>query len=271
MFPQPVPSSSTGRHGFSLLELLVATSILLVLSTILMSVTGWVANVWSHAENQTHLRQTNRMIRDLLRADLEQVVLPLSRSDTTIFFAKNPAELSGSDLLHPHALVFHTALTTASDQSDIAAVAYFLREHNNSYNFCRAVIPAGGWTSGLDPEDPSTWPDAAPADRASNYQGLIAEGVLGMWVRIYEQTGTPPTESETPGATYDTRTSGSSRPSTVRIDFVLADKTAMTRLADGVETLPDSTATSAEAFVDSLSEALQSHVDTTSLIVPLTR
>lgn len=264
--PMRERSSRRVASGFTLLELLVAMVVLVGLSTILLSVTGYVANTWEKAENQNQLRQNARVVMEFLRRDLQQIIFPLESNDKLVYLVQNPATLL-PEYRHRDALFWRAAVAAPSHAGDLAGIAYFLRKDGPTYTLCRALINPEEWAEATDEQgffqdQPETWVQAAPASKESHYRGLFLKDVLGFWVTAYRENGTTVYQP-------DTRSDGM-MPSRFDISLVFLDKTGATRLRAASASAPDAAGyADAEAYVAGIDEALKAHVGIVKISVPL--
>jgi prophage DNA circulation protein len=182
--------------AFSLLELMVATAVFVGLALILLSIAGSLSSFWqmgiSHNERRSSvLAAFSRMARDLRFA-----AAPINPASTNFQLVINPTNV-GANYRLPQAAFWQAPVASDRTRGDIALVGYFVQwvnETNGSVtNFapklCRLLIDSTNFQF----QKPSDWiNDAliasnAPADKASGYQGQLAENILGIWMQPLDQ------------------------------------------------------------------------------------
>jgi hypothetical protein len=186
--------------AFSLLELLVATAVFLGLALILLSIAGSLSSFWqmgiSHNERRSSvLAAFSRMARDLRFA-----AAPINPASTNFQFVINPGSI-GTNYKLPQAAFWHAPVASDRSRGDMAVVGYFVQwvtETNGSVTssapkLCRLLLDSTNFQFGK----PSDWvTDAliasnAPANKASGYEGQLAENILGIWMQPLDQARRP--------------------------------------------------------------------------------
>jgi hypothetical protein len=191
--------------AFSLLELLVATAVFLGLALILISIAGSLSSFWqmgiSHNERRSSvLAAFSRMARDLRFA-----AAPINPASTNFQFVINPGGL-GTNYKLPQAAFWQAPVASDRSRGDVALVGYFVQwvaESNGTVpKLCRLLIDSTNFQF----VKPSDWvTDAliasnAPANKASDYEGQLAENILGIWMQPLDQARQPITVDATNGA-----------------------------------------------------------------------
>lgn len=243
-------------RGFTLMEMLVAITVLLLLVIAINSMLSGVMMTWQQEQARGERRATARRALDIISRDLSLAAQPLNASDTTTLqFVIDPPSSDLSGYLAPHAMFWQAPVATDTSSStqkgNLAVIGYFVRWTTSPVraNLCRLLINpsssdyrpyTGTWTSStlLDKYAPATSPD---------YQGLIGENVLGFWAQALDTYGNPivKTASGTTYATdaYDSRqgyslvangtthTYGpSALPASVRVGIVVIDSGTAKRM-----------------------------------------
>jgi hypothetical protein len=182
--------------AFSLLELLVATAVFLGLALILLSIAGSLSSFWqmgiSHNERRSSvLAAFSRMARDLRFA-----ASPINPASTNFQFVINPTNL-GTNYRLPQAAFWQAPVASDREHGDMALVGYFVQwvpESNGSTpKLCRLLIDSTNFQF----QKPSDWVNDAviasnaPANKASGYEGQLAENILGIWMQPLDQEKRP--------------------------------------------------------------------------------
>lgn len=217
--------------GFSLVELLTATAVLIVLALILVNVTSHVGTLWSMEESQNQHRQRARAVLDFMSRELRVAALPIDPGEISLQLVINPSDSPsiGAEFLNHDAIFWQAPIGNDARAGNLAEVGYFVQWHGNQPKLCRFYV---------DPSDPNyliytaplAWLSddvlrrAAPADSANQYHGLFLENVLGLWVKATNADGT-----EYSG---NSRSESNRPPSIVKISLVLANANVMEHLSD---------------------------------------
>lgn len=182
--------------AFSLLELLVATAVFVGLAVILLSIAGSLSSFWqlgiSHNERRSSvLAAFSRMARDLRFA-----AAPINPASTNFQFVINPTNV-GANYRLPQAAFWQAPVASDRTRGDMALVGYFVQwvaESNGSIpKLCRLLIDSTNFQF----QKPSDWVNDAliasnaPANKASGYQGQLAENILGIWMQPLDQAKRP--------------------------------------------------------------------------------
>ncbi len=186
------------------MELLVSVSILSILVMLLFEAVSQVSRIGQSTRAQSERIDNAAMIFDMMRRDLSSILLPQDGNQSdSLEFVLNPPTARGvpATLQKPHAFFWQSAVAANLSHGDIAIVGYFIRQDSASTparsTLCRLQIdPADGpalylidreadWlaaTSGsvLDTVAPAASPE---------YKGLLAEGILALWIRAVDRHG----------------------------------------------------------------------------------
>ncbi len=192
--------------AFTLLELLVAMTLLAVLVLLLSSLTNQAARTWLLSEGGNERRQNGRAVIDSIARDLQIALPPVDRSAVdSLQFVKNSVSLSASPG-YPDSVFFQAPTATETALGDIAIVGYFVRwlpaagDKPPQAVLCRFFVNPAKANGDPNPdyrivEYPSDWinpsllDSVAPADKDHNYAGLFSENVLGFWARCVDEAG----------------------------------------------------------------------------------
>lgn len=211
-------------RGFTLLELLVATTILALLLTLLFSIVSEITTSWQRSEGRKERQTTARIALNMMKSDLQSALF-LKSEDKRLQFVVNPASLAGT---YQQSAFWQNL--AGENESDLHEVGYFIQwpENRRAGELCRYRVAAD------DPQsiifDPIQWLSPsriqthAPGSLDASANGLIMENVLGLWIRVYDKDGNLLPD-------YDSRATTNS-PASAEIEFVVADSRTMTRIQD---------------------------------------
>lgn len=245
----PVSRPSSIPRAFTIVEMLVATAVFMLMVVLLVSVVSQINSAWQQTDGQKSRRQSARTLLDLITRDLQSSLAPVDSANASkLSFVKNPTSFGFSDN-HKDSLFWNTSSPRVRSVSDIMTVGYFVRQTSKGSDLCRLQV--SGAVSDV-------WGDAgnlAPADAPNDFRGLVAEGVLAMFVTLYNKDGTV---LAAPGESYPPNASNSVQlPYAVDVALVIADPRTVTRmLAAGA--LPD--LPNAETFMNSIPANFRSGV-----------
>ncbi len=185
------------RHtGFTLVEMLVAISVLLLIMILLVSITSQAGKVWSRGESQNQYRQRARAALDYIGQELRVATLPLDRDKIDYQFQINPAGLA-VEYSCRDSIFWQAPIATSSVQGGLAEIGYFVQWDlaTHQANLCRYFVNPDNSNYAIY-NNPTSWvTDAlmnavAPATKASGYQGLFLENIIGIWVNATNVDGT---------------------------------------------------------------------------------
>jgi hypothetical protein len=210
----PLPKLRSG--AFTLLEMLVSVSVLSLIVVVLTGMFDQTSRIWSQGESSNARRRSARAVADFIAADLRGAVIPVSARDPippgtpvrgNLQFVVNPSQIS-ANYRFPHTFFWQAPVASDTSLGDLAEVGYFIRwvgpAGRERPALCRFFVNPSKTVSGgvianpdylIYSEDPKAWlseqllDKVAPADQASGYLGLLAEDVLGLWVRCYGLNG----------------------------------------------------------------------------------
>ncbi len=197
------------RRGFTLIEVLVAVSILLVIVAMLSSIFSEVTRAWQKGEGRNERRRNARSLADFIAVELQGALLPVENvskpgQSNLQFLINPPASQVPDDFRNADAAFWQAPIATETSFGEVAEVGYFVKwfptadaavrrpvlcrffvnpsVQDSSGAFVRnpdflIYTSVNGWLSG------SLLEKVAPADKASGYVGLFAENVVGVWFR----------------------------------------------------------------------------------------
>lgn len=211
---------------------MVATAVFMLMVVLLVSVVSQVNTVWQQTDGQKSRRQSARALLDLISRDLQAALGPVDAKNGSDFqFDLNPGGKSRKS-----SLFLQTSSPGSRNGSDVVSVGYFVRRTSDGSILCR-VQKSGA--------DKTLWMNAdamAPAT-APDFQGLAADGVLAMFITLYDNKGNV---LRTPSQSY----SSSSLPYAVEVALVIADTKTARRMVDVIDN--SDVAETADQFVNSV-------------------
>lgn len=246
------------QHGFTLVELLVATALLAFISLMLMEMLNRTSSLWTQGQAQSDRRQSARSVADVVSRELQPALMPVDPADqTSLQFLLNPTAVP-ANLRNPDALFWQAPIASDRSWGDVAEIGYFLKWDGTTPGsprplFCRFFVNPTDKDNYLILKSPASWltsdiiDKVAPANSlASGYAGLFAENVIGFWARCFDKDGKCLNA-------YDSRVQ-KVLPRTVKIYLVLVGPAGLARLnqvpdygAAGTGDEPD-----LEAFISAL-------------------
>lgn len=217
------------RRAFTLVEVLVAISVLMVLILLFSGVFSQVSGAWTSGEGSFDRRRNVRALADFIGTELQGALLPVegivTNGQGNLQFVVNPPKSQvPEDYRNADAIFWQAPLATEMSQGEIAEIGYFVKWDATAPQgerpvlcrfFVNPSIPSSGKTA-LNPNfliyqsDPKAWltqsllDKVAPATKASGYVGMFAENVVGLWVRCYGLDGTECPLAKN-GAKFDSR------------------------------------------------------------------
>jgi len=221
-------------QAFTLVELLISMSILIVMVVMLTNVFGSTSSAWLNAESKNDRNRTGRTLTDLIGRELRGAMLPVETTaaigNPNLQMLINPPVTDVPvEYQNPHSLFWQAPLANEQSFGEIAEVGYFVRwiEHGTTAtpSLMRFFVNPSVYSETqqktvanpdfLIYQEANTWlkpsviARVAPGDKASGYAGLVAENVVGFWVRNYGVGGreiTTTADSTTLATSFDSRT-----------------------------------------------------------------
>jgi hypothetical protein len=196
---------ANNRDAFTIVELLVATTILALMVGLLGTMTSNVSNVWASGNAQIDRRRNVRAIVDLISADLKGAMLPVDpAAESTrpnLQFMLNPGGIS-VDYKNPDAIFWQAPVASDQSRGDIAELGYFVKwdmqttPENPRAKLCRLFINPTDTANYRIYSDRAKWLNdkvieaVAPANNRADsdgelagWRGLVADDVIGFWAR----------------------------------------------------------------------------------------
>ncbi len=208
------------------MELLVAMAILSLMCVLLVGISGQATQVWTRGESQNQHRSRARAALELIGREMRQAVVPLDASQTNgLQFVVNPPGISAA---YHDSIFWQAPVARNKANGDLAEVGYFIRWTGNQANLCRFYVPSGD-TNYLIRNQPDAWitdtllDSVAPADKASGFQGVFLENVIGLWVAAFAADGTA-------YADYDSRAHLNHLPAYADISLAFLDTKSAARM-----------------------------------------
>ena len=199
---------SGNKSAFTLLEVLVATAILVVIVALLASLLGAGQNSLIRIDGGARQRQEAMAVLNMISSELRSSIAAPVHLDEFAHPGTRRAELLinppllGSDLLNPGA-IFWQSFSMIGDGTP-SLVGYFLRWDTSQAGaprplLCRFQLESA--RAGLELDrlrngtQDRTWIDEtvaeniAPGTAANGFQGWVADYVIGFFVRALDPTG----------------------------------------------------------------------------------
>jgi Tfp pilus assembly protein PilW len=267
--------TAVSRRGFTLIEMMTAIGVLIIMTVILVGISNQAGKLWIQGENDIQNRQRVRAALDVMGRELRQATLSRSGGVNNLQFLINPPA-TGTFANRDN--IFWQAPISTDGSGGVAEVGYFVRWNGASASLCRYFVnpsdanyqiynSAGNWVTSalLDA--------AAPATKASHYQGIFLENVIGLWVTPFQSNGTPYSTNTYNSANSYGSLPANRLPAAVEISLVMLDKSSAQRLqakgdAASVTGLYQTT-DSAVAFVTSLPPIIRSGASVSTIKVNL--
>jgi prepilin-type N-terminal cleavage/methylation domain-containing protein len=227
MTHSPHPFLRHQRNGFTLVELVVATSIFLVILGLFVTMVNSTSKIWQEGIAHNERRATALAVFGCLKRDLSIAAQPTDLSGSKLqmlIAAGTTGPLTSGSFTLPEAFFWQAPATTGTNgnDGDLAVVGYFVQwvkdstAHTNTPKLCRLLInPSSAVYTVYSGTTSSSWisdalisgTEGAPATQASGYQGQLAENVLGLWVQPLDQKMQPITKNASgalfPAAQFD--------------------------------------------------------------------
>ncbi len=254
------------RHcarAFTLLEMLVATTVLLLMLVLLLGIVSHVSQYWQRAEGAKIHQQAARQVLETISRDLEAALFPLdiANQQSFQFCVNDPRGLEAYQ--NPDAVFWQTTSTGDSGSGDIVEVGYFVCWSGTGVHseIRRLRVPS--------PEadifdHPNDWISAAKltqlapgSDEPATQKGLLAENVIGLWISLFNRQGMAIS------LPYNSRVDlddPARRIGSVEIALALIDSRTLKRLADKNEITAHYEAANADAFLELLPPAIRQGV-----------
>lgn len=209
------PVVNISRRAFTLVELLVSTSVLAMLVLMYVGFFDSASRAWLAGAGNAERRRNARALTDYIGSELKGAMLPVQTvagtSTGNLQFVINPS--SGqvpASYCNADCIFWQAPLATESTYGDIAEVGYFVKwDETDAQNprpmLCRFFVnPSTKDSTGavssngnflIYDSSPTKWLSSglidtvAPATKAKSYLGLFGENVIGLWIRSYGLDG----------------------------------------------------------------------------------
>jgi GxxExxY protein len=187
----PVPPAnpvilSKNSSAFSILELLVAVSVLSILLVVLLNIVQGATSLWRGSENKVEAYREARAALQVMSSDLKNI-LPTTNTD---FFRTNLTNTPNIGFLA--ALPINSQDTTSL--SDVCTVGYFLKYDDKSpvagangrqsYNLCRYFVSSNQTFTKL-----TNKPQDVLNLNTNNFE-ILARNIVGFQAAYYSKNGT---------------------------------------------------------------------------------
>lgn len=190
-------SSASKNSAFTLLELLVAMTVLSLLVLMLMGIVDSATKLWRENENRVESYREARAAMNLIASDLRS----LHASTNSNYF-----RLEADSGTNDGSLAFLASLPNAAqdstNRSDLCSVGYFLAEGpvsdfaqqgatpETSYNLYRYFIESNETFDRLEssPADPGFWPDEFAVDSDPRPE-ILARNIRAFRIKAFRIEG----------------------------------------------------------------------------------
>lgn len=216
------PESARLLASFTLIEVLVSMTILVLLVIVMTQVLTLADNTWMSGEASKERMQNERAIGNFIVNEMRMALLPAGRQATnSLQFVVNPSGVSSTNY---DSVFWQAPIATATTYGDVAEVGYFIQWNTSNAQNPQAVLSrffvnppssTAGSTTYLIYSQPTAWisdaliQSVAPANSANSYQGLFADNVVGLWVQCLDSYGKQITKTYSGtnylGDNYDSR------------------------------------------------------------------
>ena len=181
---------SATSSAFTLVELLIAMTVLALIAILLVSLLGGVNRAWVSSEQQAETFQDGRAIIELMSRELTQAVI-----SPKLQFVQNPTLTGVTQRANSGSLFWQAGLASTSS-GNLSEVGYYLSENTAQHTFQlnRFFVP---------PTDTTNYKIFAnsPNDRnalwVTNFVALpglntlVSDGVVAFWARCLDSNGDP--------------------------------------------------------------------------------
>lgn len=254
------PKHATEIRAFTLLEMLLAVTVLCILLTLLLGIVSQILKIGQGTWAESERLERAGAVFDMMRRDISTAMPPLSGADTqSLQFLLNPASSISQKNFQPSAAFWQSSLASRTGNSDLAVLGYLVRWTDDTVpkaQLCRVEISpldsSGGINTRYRIGSDQPWIDndliaqtipATPPD----YEGLVAEDIIALWIRAIDSEGRS-------FYTWDSRTKNNELPRAVEVALVVLDSRAAARLTE----VPAASAVDAENFNDEIQAFIES-------------
>ncbi len=227
------------RSAFTLVEMLVAIAIFSILVVLTTGILLQLNRTWAQSEAQTQRQQSGRALLNFLAREIAKAMMPLNvTNQASLQFVINPSSMTSTSYSNHDNIFFQAPVATDSSAGEVAEVGYFVQWTGNTAQLCRFFVNPTDTTNYQIYANPTSWlkttylTDVASA-ASPNYQGLLAENVIGLWINAYDKSGNSVLNSS---RSYDSRQTGN-LPGEIDISILVLDPSTATRLASGAASM----------------------------------
>lgn len=200
MKPLKISNRRTATHAFTLIEIMVATVIMVVLVSLVIQITSEVLKVWNRSSGKLGMHAEARIAMDLITQDLEMAVF--RNNGQQWLRVEGPVQLAGGSRSYDQnnnvsLKLFSPALDRPDGAGDICAIGYRL-EYKESYPggddtyalYRRVVDPQNTFDNYLGSGDASTSRQGKlDADwEITNERNYLVGNIVEFKVLIYAQS-----------------------------------------------------------------------------------
>ena len=191
-----------------MVELLVATSILTVMTLFLVAMANQASRIWSQEQAREQHRQRARAALGFIGRELRAATLPVvtDAAKPSLQFIINPNPDPAT--ANRDSIFWQAPVATDTTKGNLAEIGYFVRWDTTraghpQANLCRFFVNPLDTSNYLIYSNPSSWTgndvlnSVAPADKSHQYRGLFLENVIGFWVQGRLNVGTTDTDYAT--------------------------------------------------------------------------
>jgi uncharacterized protein (TIGR02599 family) len=249
-------------RGFTLIEILVGTAILVILILALSQIISNVTNIWRIGQSGMERADSGRAVCEIISREMSAALLPLDRTTTKgLQFVVNSSSVDSTYANHD-SVFWQAPIGTDMGNTSVAEVGYFVRWDTSTASnpraiLCRFFVNPSDTSNYQIYSSPLSWltstmiENVAPATRSSDppYLGLFMENVLGLWVKCLDGKGATISRQASGTAysnAYDSRLGyvdsnstvhpANSLPACVELSFVVIDTTCARRINSGMAT-----------------------------------
>lgn len=204
------------RRAFTIIELLAATAVFVLMITLLMSAVSQINQAWRTSDGQKTRRESARALLDLMTRDLQGALISPERAGvvTTNFVLNADGGPAQDD-----SLFWRTSSPADRSKSDLATVGYFVNPSSKS--LCRYYTNT---VTGVTLDGAASASTSINPTQANDFQGLVADGIFGMFVTLYG----------TNGQALPVPLLASAKPASVEVALVVGDKQSVEKNASYV-------------------------------------
>lgn len=181
--------ATKNSRAFTLVELLVAMTVLSLLVVLISSVLSGVNKAWVAGEERVENYQTGRAILELITRELKSAVISPS-----LQFIQNPpmgtAEQNPWNQRKNSNALFWQSTLTSGPAGNICEVGYYL---DKTFRLRRFYVPPDSASYNVYGAPPSAltapWVTNFDPINQSGLFSTVADGILGLWVRCMDRNG----------------------------------------------------------------------------------